>query len=677
MFMKIIIFEKISIADILFNFGVRNKKNKVFYIDASRFAKYLLSGLKLKRVGRFDFKSSDLCEKNGECSLPRIFGEELIALSNEVQENILKDAGFIKKFGNIFDFRKMLYFFRKNAGIELRSTVTFMKAIEYFRCQEPDMCSLPVDFYIQHTPFFSAIKRFAALKYDINLRKSPSLSRQLRYLAGIIRSIFYSAALCLESLRPQKNKERNSPPKIGSAYRYYGIAFDSAQRCDFPWLLNSGIPYENVMIYFDNIQDPVTDTAADKLGKHPSLHYGAKYKPASASKKVKPHKLSLSAAVMICRYTFKALAIGLGEFFALGPDIFYYLDKAQRFINEYAISYDFYRCNNIKIDVDRGYDNPYDIAKQMALRKQGGINVSYQQASWPIPDVIFGTCAEVVFLFGPHYVPVLEKSGIINDVFVFTGFLTDYSFEAVREKSEKIRERLSQNGAKFIIAYFDENSSDDRMHWISNERSRSIYKRILEWVIEDHEIGLICSPKKPATLFSRISGINTLVDSAKATGRCVFMEGGVRTSAHPVEAALASDLSVGSLIGGTTALESFLSGSRTVYLDTERLYSYPEYALGKGAIVFDNIDNLIKAANKYRFEKSDFNEFGNISLISGIISDKDPFRDGKAAKRMGQYLQSMLECFKEGGNAREAVLKANKRYSAEWTEKNIINCVVG
>ena len=233
-----------------------------------------------------------------------------------------------------------------------------------------------------------------------------------------------------------------------------------------------------------------------------------------------------------------------------------------------------------------------------------------------------------------------------------------------------IRKQLLDKGVKFILCYFDENSMDDRMAGITHERSARIYKYLIEKMLDDETLGLIFKPVFPKTLYQRVSSINNLFEKAKASGRCIFMDrGSYVTEQYPTEAAQAADLCVGLLLSGTVALEAYLSGTPTVFLDLEKLYSNPVYQWGKGKVVFDSLDDLFSAINKYRENPESIPDFGYLSLWA---KDKDPFKDGNASLRIGQYINWLLEMFNEGKTREDAIGYANQKYADAWGEENVV-----
>lgn len=141
------------------------------------------------------------------------------------------------------------------------------------------------------------------------------------------------------------------------------------------------------------------------------------------------------------------------------------------------------------------------------------------------------------------------------------------------------------------------------------------------------------------------------------------------TEQYPTEAAQAADVCVGLLLSGTVALESYLSGTPTVFLDLEKLYSNPVYQWGKGKIVFDSLDDLFSAIQKYREHPESIPGFGD---VSDWVKDRDPFKDGNASLRMGQYISWLFEKLKEGGTREDALEYANLKYAELWGKENVV-----
>ncbi len=150
------------------------------------------------------------------------------------------------------------------------------------------------------------------------------------------------------------------------------------------------------------------------------------------------------------------------------------------------------------------------------------------------------------------------------------------------------------------------------------------------------------------------------------------MDGGdYVTDQYPAEAAQAADLCVGLLLSGTAALESYLSGTPTVFLDLERFPSNPVYKSGKNKVVFDSLDNLFLVIKQYRGDPQSVPGFGDLTTW---VRDRDTFKDGNASLRIGLYIKWLFEKLEEGIGREETIEYANQKYAALWGKENVIKC---
>ena len=678
--MKIRFFSYLDAFHIISIYFFSKSNNEIYYFNISKIGDFLLYLLRLRQqIKPFEFSLSEIKNSSGESYFPRIYGKDLINVCDAIKENILDKDPFINAFGKIFGQEKILFFYRKIVSNNIKDAVIFINVIAWYRQKILERLPEEVEFSIEKTPFFNILRDFALKEHNIALSSHFSLRKIYEYLYRLGGNLYLSAVLCIIpifNISRKQTRYRNqvtlnkTSPLVASLYTLRGLTFDLTQRCDFPWLLMSNIPHEQVLIYFERKDMSPTDDMVAVL-KQQEVNYMAMSNGAAASKRMPVYKPTLRATKMLFDFTARILFLACKEILNRRLGSLVYLSEALYFIREYSKAYDFYCSNGIKINIDFIDHDPYRIARHLALEAAGGVSISYQVSNWPIPNVILGSCADIMFLFGPYYYPTFLRSGTCNHSIIFCGYITDYSFIAVKERSERLRKNLRDRGAKFIICYFDENSSDDRMSIIPNSRGRLIYKYLLNWVLSDETVGLICSPKRPKTLQTRLPEITSLIKKAKNTGRCIFMEGEYAANNYPTEAAQASDIVISLLIGGTTSLESFLSGVRVVYLDLEGLYSYPEYKWGRDTIVFDDIDNLISAINKFRNNSKSFDELGNFNMVA-TIKQKDQFRDGRADERMGQYIEWLLEMFNKGEKREEAIEYANRRYSELWGKENVV-----
>ena len=649
------------------------KPEIVYYFNISNLARFLRDILRMKHnIQYLDFKLFSMRDNQGESYFPKIFGKDMLEVCNGIENDILRKNPFIISFGRLFGPERVLMFFKKDAHKDIQDIIIYMNVIKWHINNKG--LRKPVTFSIEKTIYFDALKQFALNQFNITLISFLPFRQMLKHLLLLLRSMLIITTICFMPFQNifksnASRREKNKMPMLGITYIGIGASLAKTERCEFPWLIHPDIPSHQVIIYSGRKDVPFSDAALVSLKKK-GIQCCTLVKNKTAPKDLDLFRPTFKAARVMLSFIFKLLLPIMKEISQHRFGSLAYLSSATSFIISYSKAYDFFYSNNIKVNITYDHYGPYHIAEQCALDALGGVSTGFQLSHWPVPNVYLGCSADIMFLFGSYYYDTLIKSGVYTQNVLSYGYFNDYSFSAVKVKAKELKDRLINNGAKFIICYFDENSSDDRMSVISNKTSKQIYERLLNWVIEDKTMGLICCPKKPLNLLQRLPDIQKSMEKAKATGRCIFMGGEYRTTCYPTEPAQASDLVITLLIGGTVALESYLSGVRSVYLDLEGLCSFPEYRTGQNKIVFDNLDVLISAINKCRYGNAD-NDFGNANLAVNL-DDRDPFRDGLAAKRVGQYLNWLLESLNEGTKREEAIRYANQKYTGVWGKESLV-----
>ena len=225
------------------------------------------------------------------------------------------------------------------------------------------------------------------------------------------------------------------------------------------------------------------------------------------------------------------------------------------------------------------------------------------------------------------------------------------------------RKKLKENGAEFIICFFDENSDNKWNIMGYDDETCAEYEFLIDWVMEDPTIGVIFKPKNSTNLFKRISRIKNKIKDALITGRCLFYKSElICGNIYPVEAALCSDVCIGKLIGATAAFESRLAGIPTVLIDNENLIDHPIYSWGYGSVLFNNWEKLKTEIAKYRHSPDKNKNFGD---WQNGISDLDPYRDGRASYRMEEFISSVYDELKKDNSRYSALKVAAQKYIIE------------
>lgn len=335
----------------------------------------------------------------------------------------------------------------------------------------------------------------------------------------------------------------------------------------------------------------------------------------------------------------------------------------------WAELFDRFRC---KLYVSWYKYGPEHCAIADAIQDCGGIAALYQRAfdanAWAsnVIDV------DLYFGFSKFAAEVERGSNSKISHFVVTGYLGDHRFSLLQKPALETRHRLLQKGARKIIAYTDENSHEDERWLLGHTITRKGYAFLLEKVLSEPWLGLVLKPKIPATLRYRLGPVAELLEKALATGRChLYEERTLNSSTPPALAALSADIAIhGHLFGPTAGLEAALAGIPSLFMDFEGWRRSPLYELGLGKVIFCDWNSLWEAVLDHFKRPKGESVLGDWSKH---IHQFDPFQDGKAAYRMGTYLQWLLEAFKKGCHRESALAQANKRYTQCWGQDKILS----
>ena len=352
--------------------------------------------------------------------------------------------------------------------------------------------------------------------------------------------------------------------------------------------------------------------------------------------------------------------------------------KRQSVIYEETYSYwlQLFKDYNVKVHINWFKHNASHITISSAIKQLGGISTIYQRSfdDDDLPKASLATASDVVFSYN-NDVSNESEIGSVIPYYVAVGYIGDYRFKLLEGPATTIRKHLQQKGAKHIIAYFDENTSDDNRWNPGHDSTRFDYGFLLEKVLANSRLGLILKPKRSFDLRERLGPIVKLLKIAEDTGRCIILEGGtLKNSYPPAIAALASDIAIGGHIwGGTAGFESALAGTPTVILDKDGWSKSKLYELGKGKVVFNDWDSLWCACKDYIDCDIKIDGFGD---WSPLLDEMDPFRDGRSAERIGTYLKWLLNGFEKGSTRAKILADAAERYTDAWGHDKItsVNC---
>ena len=307
-----------------------------------------------------------------------------------------------------------------------------------------------------------------------------------------------------------------------------------------------------------------------------------------------------------------------------------------------------------------------------ALERAGGLNMRTDTTSTYNPAMRLAsriTPFDVFWAWGPYMAGVFRGLDVAEITTLVTcGYPFDYLFEGARREAAGIRGRLQAAGASRIISFFD--SAFNKTTHTSREDLELIYRALLNEVIENPGLGLVLKPKKRWDETVLVSAeLRALLDEAVATGRCISL---VRKSEsdriiYPYEAALAADLAVGYPIN-TAVIEAVIAGVPGVHIDLTREPGHPFYEVGYEQFVFDDLDRAMDPIRRWVCDAADAPGLGDHSKV---IDSLDPFRDGKAADRAGQYVAWSMEGFTQGLCRDDVVRRASRLYGEKYGAEHV------
>lgn len=522
-----------------------------------------------------------------------------------------------------------------------------------------------VTLFLNRCPWIAAIGEYARIYGGLTV---VAVGRGFRPKDTLLRLMGRDALLFREKARrlfapPEKVSRRETAPPC-LALQYYGhFNLDRAQsHSDFFFWQQSDFPADRLLTLFNIPKDPLDAEKLALLSRHGmrglALRHDAAACPGAAVHAETALLSNLGGIVNVFAGALRPLEAG-------------WLDGQRAAFRSQKNHWKrLFERENVKVFVTWFKYNGDHCAIGEALRELGGALAVFQRSYEGNPTVQTALLADVYFGFSCNGGAVEAEAGSMIDCYVTTGYLGDHRFPLVKKEAEQVRRRLQQHGARRIAAFFDEGSFPDARWGVDAKRLQEHYAYLLEKLLLESDLGLVLKPKVPATLVKRLGPVGELLGRAVATGRChVYQEGVLQGSAPPAQAALSADLAIhGSVASGTAAVEAALAGVPTVLIDDDGWKLSPLYKLGTGRVVFDDWEALWHTWKENCICPGAVPGFAD---WSPILDEIDPFRDGRAAERMGTFLKWMIEGF-SAGQSREAVIaQAADRYRQAWGEDKI------
>ena len=441
-------------------------------------------------------------------------------------------------------------------------------------------------------------------------------------------------------------------PRIAVQYTK-GVDLDRAS--DIFWYPDSGLRQDQVLVYFNRSRFPSSPAAISQLER-----LGL---PWTISSKWRPGRRDYRYLADMQQVLSAALRLAWAAIIrrpALG-----WLQWRVAVELEHRVSYSsaFLREHNVAVHIHSVANTHISIPLVFAAERVGGIDFAYQWSGteWIRSVKARITASHVFFAWGPEFVEQMRRNGLAPDVYLIGGHVFAHLGRGTTERPAQIRQQMLNGSCEYIICLFD-GSFSVKGSQQPPKLMADFYVTVLGWVLNNQKLGLVIKPKSAA--FELLPGVKSLVDDAIARGQCVVED----PKTPSFEAALSADIAVG--VGVNTAvMEAALAGVRGVHFDLPGVAkAYPGVEDGLGPLVFRD------GAELYEAIEADRESGGTTGLgdHGSWLRSVDPFQDGGAAGRMGNYLRWYLESIEAGHDSQRWVADATERYSGVAGGQHVI-----
>ena len=662
---------------------LRREKYRFQYFSATKGGK--LFSRVFKRLGWFSaeevqFSYIHVHHSDGSQVGPRVNQIDPLPLCSNASSTVFEPHSLVSRFAARFDRNRVLMYLEKSLSQELTPTLMRLNVVSWLQGREGAYGREQATFFMAKTPWHSMLKEYAQEK---GVRLHSYVGPYWPQKPGVATRIFSVVALLSWRLvkstmarkRPVSAAHRlrtGTNHTVATHFTGFGLTLDQSQNSDLFWVPYANLPPNQLLVYFSRGDDRLDDSKLSYLNQLGASGVAVNRSAAAGeSVPIWPDAGDIPGFSRGILSAWKFLMLPLVTSLTAW--------RISRWISfklfEFAFDYVYWRWMfssfNVKLHVDPADHVRHRAASDKAIADLGGVSVGYQRSSDLFASVMRATAADVHFAFAPAWAELARNSRSSIPQLVANGYVHDRAFSLARTKSTQLRDGLQNQGVRFIICFFDESSSDDQRRGATHSFRAENYRFLLDKLFKDPELGLVFKPKKPSTLRRRLGKVSDLLDQALETGRChLYAEGVAATEVLPCEASLVADVTIGMMSGGTAAMESALAGSRTLILDREFLTFHPLYELGEGRVVFRDWETLWDALTAYREDPRPTSGFGD---WSAMLDNLDPFRDGKAAQRMGEYIGWLSQGLTEGLNRDQTMQRAREKYVAAWGEDVVMD----
>ena len=640
---------------------------------AGEFALRCLARLGCLTAAGFEYRFEELCNREGD-SLYMLLDPHILKVSQDIRDSSFAVDPLVQSLGHRFDLGRLWLYLEKSAGVLVVPLLRRIHAVSWDHRTRGDGEETPY-FFTPRLPWRRALESYAASQgVALGWYRSISIRVPWRQIVALLRRVARAVPRSRGGQRPssQTSAETGSKETMSVAVPYTGkgLSLDLSRNSDLFWQPFASLKPGQLLVIFRDARDPLDRAKLEQLRSasiravavspsfsgspelpswHPTISYSAFFREARRMRGFLVHSLTRGLWTASGRWLVATLC---------------------RFIAQSLSWREFFARFNVRIYVDHNDWDRHRLAADQAIADLGGISVAYQRSDEAFPSVFRASSVDVHFAFSSASAESERQSRSTIRDFVGTGYTHDHAFSRVLPRSAALRRTLEERGARFIVCFFDQGSYDDPTRGHSHAFQAENYRFLLEKLLADPTLGLICKPKKPKLLSRRLGPLAVRLDEAIATGRCVVFEGGaVATSSLPCEASQAADVAIG-VLAATVALESALAGTPTLLLDREGVRNHPLYSSGLRSTIFSGWEPLWACLERYRQDPASVPGFGS---WTPVLEEKDPFRDGRSAERIGAYIGWLADGLGKGRSREQAMEDARERYARVWGADNVID----
>lgn len=466
--------------------------------------------------------------------------------------------------------------------------------------------------------------------------------------------IYHLAKACIEiSVSFFRRKRKGgvlSDSKVGIPFYIYQnfVDFLDLKNYYLFWFYKSGINSEKILIYAPHRKFNIDREEVSRINEAGfNIISGPTHIMNKGSRVVSVHRCTFRAASLLVEYLKQIIRMRgyvknrfMREEWKLLSLLFVQLPYWE----------DFFRENNIKVKF-RFHD--MFSARDIAAKITGAVTLSYHYAHQSDMTILHQDIVDTFFVWGKRYEKGLsgEHSGIGN--FIQTGYIFDYTFNNLKDKSKSLKDALRKHSVSYIIGVFDE-----FIGGCFAAPQLKCYKAILAYAQGHPDIGILIKPKREANERQLRSSVETaeLIADLEKQGRIMILD----NRKYPAEVGQASDIVIGLTPDSTAGLECALAGIPMVVYDIYSMKFHPYYEWGYNKVIFDDIQHLLELLNANKEKPGSIPKFADWSTVLDTV---DPFRDGLANQRIGTYIKTLLSKFDEGSSKEEAINAANRVYA--------------